>query len=99
MTAARVETEDGNAAALNLDGGVAERRSLAEWIRLGITGFEIPDDLAPEPVGLVMLEEPDAPSYWLAFNNWYVLTRYNRSRLYASAVHALALAVKNAAGR
>jgi membrane-bound lytic murein transglycosylase B len=97
MTAARVETEEGNAVALGLDGGMGERRPLAEWIRLGVTGFEIPGDLAPEPVGLIMLEEPDAPSYWLAFNNWYVLTRYNRSRLYASAVHALALAVKEAA--
>ena len=99
MAAARVETDDGNAVALNLDGGVAERRSLAEWIRLGVTGFEIPGDLASEAVGLVMLEEADAPSYWLAFNNWYVLTRYNRSRLYASAVHALALAIKEAAAR
>jgi len=98
MVAARIDAED-NAAVATLDAGVAERRSLAEWVRLGVTGFAIPDDLAPDPVGLVMLEEPDAPSYWLAFNNWYVLTRYNRSRLYASAVHALALAVKETAGR
>ena len=55
MSAARVETEDGNAVALNLDGGMGERRSLAEWIRLGVTGFQIPGDLAPEPVGLIML--------------------------------------------
>jgi membrane-bound lytic murein transglycosylase B len=97
MAAARIDAEEGKAAAATLDGGVSDRRSLADWVRLGVTGFAIPADLAPDPVGLVMLEEADAPSYWLAFTNWYVLTRYNRSRLYASAVHALALAVKQAA--
>jgi membrane-bound lytic murein transglycosylase B len=30
------------------------------------------------------------------FNNWYVLTRYNRSRLYASAVWKLAEELKRA---
>ena len=98
MATARIDAE-GDAVAATLDGGMGERRSLAEWVRLGVTGFAIPADLAPDPVGIVMLEEPDAASYWLAFNNWYVLTRYNRSRLYASAVHALAQAVKEAAAR
>jgi membrane-bound lytic murein transglycosylase B len=44
-----------------------------------------------------MLEEEGGPSYWVVFNNWYVLTRYNRSRLYASAVVELADALKEAA--
>ena len=46
-----------------------------------------------------MLEEKDADgveseSYWIACHNFYVLTRYNRSRLYASAVYALATAIR-----
>jgi membrane-bound lytic murein transglycosylase B len=46
-----------------------------------------------------MLEEVDGPTYWLVFNNWYVLTRYNKSRLYASAVWELAQAIQTAFDR
>ncbi len=43
-----------------------------------------------------MLEERAGPTYWIVFNNWYVLTRYNRSRLYASAVWQLAQSLRDA---
>ena len=99
MSAVRIEPDKENDVSSLLSDGVAERRSLAEWIRLGVTGFVIPANVAADPVGLVMLEEADAPTYWLAFNNWYVLTRYNRSRLYASAVQSLAQAIKRSAER
>jgi membrane-bound lytic murein transglycosylase B len=99
MTPVRVEAANADALAAKLDDGVAPRRALAEWARDGITGFAFPGDLAPDPVGVLMLEELSGPSYWLVFSNWYVLTRYNRSRLYASAVHQLAQALKRAGGR
>jgi membrane-bound lytic murein transglycosylase B len=99
MEAARIETESAELDVLReLDEGITDRRSLAAWVREGVTGFAIPGDLAPDPVGLLQLEEPSVPSYWLVFNNWYVLTRYNQSRLYASAVWMLAQALKSAPG-
>src|SRR5438552_2458398 len=94
MTSARIGAVNPDAIAGKLDGGIAERRSLAEWVRDGITGFAFPGDLSSDPVGLLMLEEEAGPTYWLVFNNWYVLMRYNRSRLYAAAVWELAQALK-----
>ena len=96
MEVVRVEGERRDAMLGTLDGGMAERRPLSEWVNGGVTGFAIPGDLAADPVGLLMLEQRDALTYWVVFNNWYVLTRYNRSRLYASAVWQLALALKEA---
>jgi membrane-bound lytic murein transglycosylase B len=45
------------------------------------------------PANLLELEGRQGPLYWLAFNNFYVITRYNRSPLYAMAVYELARAI------
>ena len=79
-----------------LEAGLSEPQALSAWEQEGVSAFEPPDDLAPDPARLLMLEEDGGPSYWVVFNNWYVVTRYNRSRLYASAVAELALALKEA---
>ncbi len=48
-------------------------------------------DELPGPAALIDLETPDAPTeYWLGLQNFYVITRYNRSSFYAMAVHLLA---------
>ena len=85
-----------------LDGGLSERRTVDAW---AADGVRLADSVAgpPEyPVGLLLLEEwsdgVESASYWIALNNFYVLTRYNRSRLYATAVCELAKAVKAARG-
>ncbi len=38
---------------------------------------------------------PGVPSeYWAGFGNFYTITRYNRSRMYASSVWSLAYALR-----
>jgi len=41
------------------------------------------------PAVLIALEGKDGPEYRVGFNNFYVITRYNRSPLYANAVYDL----------
>ncbi len=92
-----IEGDERDAVLRRLDGGMSERRSFDAWAIDGVVSLDAPPDLAPDPVGLLMLEEGSGDggeSYWIAANNFYVLTRYNRSRLYASAVWHLANAIK-----
>ncbi|MBK1646619.1 lytic murein transglycosylase B [Thiocapsa imhoffii] len=42
---------------------------------------------------LIRLEEPDA-AYWIGLRNFYVITRYNHSTLYAMAVYQLSQAIR-----
>ncbi len=76
-----------------LDGGISERRPLAAWQQDGVTLRDTTQETGSDPVGLLLLEEagegPGAASLWIAYPNFYVITRYNKSRLYAAAVWAL----------
>jgi peptidoglycan lytic transglycosylase B len=50
---------------------------------------------ADAPALLIVAEGKDGPVYRVGFNNFYALTRYNRSPMYAMAVHDLGHAVAN----
>jgi membrane-bound lytic murein transglycosylase B len=62
--------------------------SLAE---LAARGYRPVDANAPDlPATLLTLEGVNGPEYWIGYQNFYVITRYNRSPMYAMAVHQLA---------
>jgi membrane-bound lytic murein transglycosylase B len=48
---------------------------------------------AEQPAGLVILEGKEGPEYWVGLPNFYVITRYNHSALYAMAVYQLSQAI------
>ena len=77
-----------------VDAGIEPKTPLSEMKRYGV---ETRTDLALEtPVALIELESPGATTeYRLGLRNFYVLTRYNRSVLYASAVYDLAQEIKS----
>jgi len=51
-----------------------------------------PDDA---PAMFVVLQGKNGPEYRVGFNNFYVITRYNRSTMYALAVHELGGAIQS----
>lgn len=66
----------------------------ADFAAKGVTTTpELPSD---QPVALLELEQANGPEFWLTGNNFYVITRYNRSPLYAMAVYQLSEAIRDA---
>lgn len=74
-----------------LELGIKPERTLAELQRMGVICEQCG---APSVrAGVFDLETELGPAYWLSFDNFYVITRYNRSRRYAMSVHLLAEAI------
>jgi membrane-bound lytic murein transglycosylase B len=71
--------------------GFKPHLTLAQMLPKGVE----PTDAMPAELvaGLFALDIEQGQDYWLAFNNFYVITRYNRSKNYAMAVYQLATAI------
>jgi len=98
LAPASVTPEARDTALRRLDGGISERRPIAAWQLDGVTLRDAATESASDPVGLLLLEEaPEgSASLWIAYPNFYVITRYNKSRLYAAAVWALSERLRQA---
>ncbi|MGH1461631.1 MAG: lytic murein transglycosylase B [Neptuniibacter sp.] len=74
--------------------GLIPKVTLAEWQERGVQ----PNlDLSGNGKAILMrLEIGEDKQYWLGLHNFYVITRYNHSKLYAMAVHRLSEQIKNA---
>ena len=74
-----------------IEAGIQPTLLVADLAQHGITA-----DASPQAtVTLVDLVSPGRPAeYWLGYNNFYVITRYNRSSFYAMSVFQLAEAIR-----
>lgn len=74
-----------------INGGLELRHSVASLQSMGV---QI-NGLAPDTkVALYKLEGKGGDEYWLGLHDFYVITRYNHSHMYALAVHQLSQAIK-----
>ncbi|MBL8366877.1 MAG: lytic murein transglycosylase B [Candidatus Accumulibacter sp.] len=79
---------NGDPAAL-IAAGIKPVLTVKELLARGV--FSAADDDPQRAAALIDLETPgQATEYWLGFDNFYVITRYNRSSFYAMSVFQLA---------
>lgn len=70
-----------------LDKGIKPKTSVKKFAQYGVTiTDDIPGDLS---AALIELELKSGHEYWAGLKNFYVITRYNHSPLYAMAVYQL----------
>ena len=78
------------------EGASGTPRSMAEWAAAGVVSDA---DFAPgKPARLTDFTVEDGKEFWLAFDNFEVITRYNNSDFYAMSVLQLAEELQAARG-
>jgi len=81
---------------LDTDFPIRPEHTLDDLAALGVV-FDRQGLAGETDATLIELEGENGPEYWIGLNNFYVITRYNRSPLYAMAVTQLAAAIREAA--
>ena len=82
----KAETGDGDLTPL-IDAGM---KPSLNYEQLKASGVKVNEPLRDnETVSLVRLELADGEEHWVGLKNFYVITRYNHSNLYAMAVYQL----------
>ena len=89
---AAVVTAAGNGIGALLEGGLKPHATVGEMEALGVSaGGALAADL---PAAVVELQGLDGTEHWIGTRNFYAITRYNHSKLYAMAVHQLAILIR-----
>ena len=91
LVAVRVQVAQPQVADEAVGNGLTLKSTVGELRTLGVHTPAAPDTAK---AALLRMELEDGAEYWLALHNFQVITRYNRSRLYALAVHQLSRAIK-----
>ena len=75
-----------------LEKGLKPVASVSELPQYDVTAKHNAD--AKQTVALLEFNKNDSDEYWLGFDNFYVITRYNHSHMYAMAVYQLSQQIK-----
>jgi membrane-bound lytic murein transglycosylase B len=67
--------------------------------QLAVAGFSLAElPAGNDKLSVIGLTQPEGEEYWLGRQNFYAITRYNHSRMYAMAVYQLAEAIRQQFG-
>lgn len=75
-----------------LEKGLKPVASVSELSQYDVTSEYNTDE--KQAVALLEFKNDNSEEYWLGFNNFYVITRYNHSHMYAMAVYQLSQQIK-----
>lgn len=86
----RVDVPDPSAEILAVaNSSLKPTKTLHQWQQMGVTIPAAIEGDMQTPAMLMRMSQPNSADYWLGFDDFYVITRYNHSRLYALAVYQL----------